>query len=121
MSYYEMNLTARVLLVCCILHSLVAAATAVAVGSHGTLLPAVDEEALAAGVNPVPDDDAMDTLYGIPALAQKLVEARADAEVPADAKPLLGPLEICECTRLDEFRACFLCSLCKGWGFCLHC
>jgi hypothetical protein len=116
MSYYEMNLTARVLLVCCILHSLVA----VAVGSHGTLVPAVDEEALAAGVNPVPDDDAMDTLYGIPALAQKLVEARADAEVPADAKPLLGPLEICECTRLDEFRACFLCSLCKGC-FCLHC
>lgn len=97
-------------LVVCILPSLVA----VAVGSHGTLLPAVDEEALAAGVNPAPNDDTMDTLYGIPALAQMLVAARADGEPPADAKPLLGPLEICECTMRSTHCVCLLCWPYKG-------
>lgn len=92
----------QLVLVCSLLASLLQAAVA----SHGYALPAIDEVtgSLAQQLNPVPDDETMDKRYGIPALAQKIVAARADAEPPADAVPLLGPVEICEC-------ACLLCQL----------
>jgi hypothetical protein len=67
-----------------------------AVASYAASLPplTVDDAPLAEQANPLPDDAQMDKLYNIPALAQKIVAARADAEPPADVKPLLGPLEI---------------------------
>lgn len=90
----------QAVLVCSLLASLLVQA---AVASHGfsyAALPAIDEVTLDQPVNPVPDDDTIDRRYGVAALAQKIVAARADAEPPADAKPLLGPVEICECTCL---------------------
>jgi hypothetical protein len=67
-----------------------------AVASYAAYLPplTVDDAALAEQAHPPPDDAQMDKLYDIPALAQKLVAARADAEPPAEVTPLLGPLEI---------------------------
>lgn len=63
--------------------------------SEASLPPlTVDASILAEQANPLPDDAQMDKLYDIPALAQKIVAARADAAPPADVKPLLGPLEI---------------------------
>jgi len=66
-------------------------------GSHtntAVLAFAVDGNGLADQINPLPDDEEMDKRYNIPALAQKIVGARADGEPPADATPLLGPVEI---------------------------
>lgn len=41
-----------------------------------------------------PDDATIDRLFNVPALAAKIVAARADAEPAPDVVPALGPLEI---------------------------
>lgn len=40
------------------------------------------------------DDDELDKVFNVKQVAQKIVAARADAEPPPDAQPLLGPVEI---------------------------
>lgn len=71
--------------VCTASHSSV---LAVKVGEPG------DEEAPVKRISTVPDDSQLDKMFDIPAVAQKIVAARADAEPAADAQPLLGPIEI---------------------------
>lgn len=83
----------QLLLVLCIGSGLLLSASA-SYTAGSIQLPPVDDAALAEQANPVPDDAKMDRWFDIPNTAQKIVAARADAEPPADAKPLLGPLEI---------------------------
>jgi hypothetical protein len=70
----------------------------VCTASHASVLAveveAVDKEGPAKRISTVPDDSQLDKLFDIPAVARKIIAARADAEPAADAQPLLGPIEI---------------------------
>jgi hypothetical protein len=78
---------------------LLAGSTVVCRASHASVLAVKvgepgDEEAPVRRTNTLPDDSQLDKMFDIPAVAQKIVAARADAEPAADAQPLLGPIEI---------------------------